>query len=126
MNDEELERNEPAEPSPEPSKSRKPTKKEMCNICYTDTPLSKLVACGCGTPLCRECVRTTLLHSVENAQCPHCHNAFNRDFLQTNLGKSWYTTTYRKHIKTIFFDREKARFPETTELIAREKRANNE
>jgi hypothetical protein len=85
-----------------------------CPICiekYTKELRLKVVCPYCPSNACRGCVQRYLLSSFDDAHCMECRRAWNRDFLDANLTKTFRSGPLRKHRAKILCDREKALLP---------------
>ena len=63
-----------------------------------------------------------MLESHYDPHCMSCRTAWGKRFLVQHLPKSFLTGDWVRRRQQILFERERARFPATVELIAREKR----
>jgi len=102
------------------SESKEPAPKTECEICYNDFNKSSRakVTCGhCDLEVCKRCVRYYLMSTTSGAHCMGCKNAWERDFTQNSLNKSFYNGDYRTKRKEMLFEAEKARFPETMPAV---------
>ena len=91
-----------------------------CDICcdkYTPV-LRKSVEClYCQYHACLICVKTYLLNSTEDAHCMKCRHAWNREFIDMHLSKTFRNTKYKEHRENVLFEREKALLPQTQQLL---------
>jgi hypothetical protein len=93
-----------------------------CPICceeYTET-LRACVECpnpACEYHACKQCVRRYLTTITSKPHCMSCKNQWNLDFLKENLNTSWMNKEYKNHRKTILFEHEKSRIPETMPAV---------
>jgi len=104
------------------SKKSKKSKKETkeCNICFeifTKSTRSEIVCGSCQFSSCKVCVRKYLLSTTSDAHCMNCKNAWDREFTQNSVNKSFYNKEYKKHREDLLFESEKARFPETMPAV---------
>ena len=94
--------------------------KAECEICYETFNKStrSRVSCGhCNLDACKKCVRYYLMNTTSGAHCMGCKNAWDRDFTQKYLNKSFYNGSYKDRRKEMLFEGEKARFPETMPAV---------
>ena len=91
-----------------------------CQICcetFNNSTKAK-VSCGhCNLDACKKCVRMYLLTTTSGAHCMGCKNAWDRDFTQKSLNKSFFNGSFKKRRKELLFEGEKARFPETMPAV---------
>ena len=98
-----------------------------CEICCEDfTSLTRArVTCGsCKLEHCRECIRTYLLNTTEQAHCMRCKNTWNRKFLIDATLNSYVNSAYKKHRANLLLEQEKARLPETMQAVENYKKIN--
>ena len=91
-----------------------------CDICTETCNNSnhKHAQCSkCESHVCRECIRTYLLGSVQDPCCPHCKHSWEMDFLNNLCGSTWIFNQHRHHRQTLLMDREKAKIPGDMEAI---------
>ena len=91
-----------------------------CEVCCENFNKSTRarVQCGhCNLEVCKKCVRYYLLSTSSGAHCMGCKNAWERDFTQKSLNKSFYNGDYKNRRKELLFEGEKARFPETMPAV---------
>ena len=85
-----------------------------CSIClenYTALLRAKVTCPYCPSHSCRGCVQRYLLTSYDDPHCMGCRKAWNREFIDTHLTKTFRSGTLRKHRAKILCDREKALLP---------------
>ena len=102
--------------------------KAECEICYENFNKStrSRVPCGhCNLDACKKCVRYYLMNTTSGAHCMGCKNAWDRDFTQRYLNKSFYNGSYKDRRKEMLFEGEKARFPETMPAVENYKNIQN-
>ena len=91
-----------------------------CQICcetFNNSNKSK-VNCGhCNLDACKKCVRKYLISTTSGAHCMGCKNAWDREFTQKSLNKSFFNGSFKNKRKEILFEGEKARFPETMPAV---------
>ena len=89
---------------------------DTCSICcepFTKM-LRKPVDCkSCEISVCLKCTKTYIMDTLQDAHCMGCRNAWNREFLDGILSKTFVEGDYKKHRENILLDREKALLPET-------------
>ena len=91
-----------------------------CQICcegFNKSTRSRIECGHCNLEVCKKCVRYYLLGTTSGAHCMGCKNAWERDFTQKSLNKSFYNGSYRDRRKELLFEGEKARFPETMPAV---------
>ncbi|MDB4769399.1 hypothetical protein OAG24_00390 [bacterium] len=90
-----------------------------CSICCEDfTKINNYFVCDlCPEDqvqkICYICVKRYILSSVQEAHCMICKKVWSQKFLYSNFKKSWIDKDYRRHYKSIIFELEKAKLPET-------------
>ena len=91
-----------------------------CQICcetFNKTTRSRIECGHCDLEVCKKCVRYYLLGTTSGAHCMGCKSAWERDFTQKSLNKSFYNGDYKNRRKDLLFEGEKARFPETMPAV---------
>lgn len=91
-----------------------------CQICcetFNKITRSRIECGHCDLEVCKKCVRYYLLGTTSGAHCMGCKNAWERDFTQKSLNKSFYNGDYKNRRKELLFEGEKARFPETMPAV---------
>ena len=86
-----------------------------CNICcekFNKINHKKAVCPFCDFDVCRQCVQTNLLNSVNDPKCMNCSRAWSRDVLDTACTKVFRDNQYKRHRETILLEREKCFLPE--------------
>ena len=89
-----------------------------CPICcepYTGTVRQPIECKACDHVACKNCVKTYLLQ-IAVPKCMKCNVQWTDEFCIDVLG-NFMNTKHRKYIKTLLFDMEKARFPETMPAV---------
>ena len=87
-----------------------------CQICcdkFNNSTKAKVTCGHCNLDACKKCVRFYLLSTTSGAHCMGCKNAWDREFTQKSLNKSFFNGSFKNKRKEILFESEKARFPET-------------
>jgi len=84
-----------------------------CSVCCEKmrTP----VLCECGFNVCRNCVRTYLAGQVSEPHCMNCKLAWNLEFLENAIGKTYLKTDYKKQRAAVFVEFEKTQLPDMQE-----------
>ncbi len=85
-----------------------------CPICietYTRELRAKVTCPYCPSNACRGCVQKYLLTSYDDPHCMACRKAWNRDFLDQHLTKTFRSGALRKHRAKVLMEREKALLP---------------
>lgn len=85
-----------------------------CSIClekYTKELRLKVTCPYCPANACRGCIQRYLLSSHEDPQCLGCRKAWNREFIDLHLTKTFRSGPLRKHRAKTLMDREKAMLP---------------
>ena len=94
-----------------------------CGICletFNKTTRSKTTCPHCSVELCRTCLQTYLLHDISDIpRCinPECSRGYEREFLDSELTRSFRLETYKAHREKVLSDRERARMPATQEDV---------
>lgn len=99
--------------------SNKEMSKE-CNICCESFNKSnhKRVICNyCDYDVCNTCTQKYLLDCLNDPQCMNCKNAWNREIMENNFTKKFYTTDYKKHREKVIFERQLSLLPETQPYV---------
>ncbi len=101
-----------------------------CEICmdkYTKEVRQRVNCPYCPSNACRGCIQKYLLSSFDDPHCMSCRRAWNRDFLDNYLTKTFRSGPLRKHRAKILCDREKALLPAMQVFVEATKnlRANN-
>ena len=95
-------------------------KSKSCSVCTENyTKHRKNVTCSkCNYDCCSQCVQTYILTKVGDPSCMNCQIGWSRDFLYTNLSKSFMNTSLKTHRRDALFDLEKSRFPDSMNDIS--------
>ena len=105
----------------------KMTDTSCCPICtekYTSVIRTK-ISCGyCPQHACKPCVSRYLLTQVVDAHCMNCRTGWNREFIDTNLTKTFRAGPWRDHKKQLIMNREKASLPVFQKYAAAKKKMN--
>ena len=102
---------------------------EQCLVCCENFSgqTKKKIACpkdGCNFDVCKECVRTYLLGSLQDPHCMNCRQGWTHEFLTENLNKCFVNGDYKNHKKKLLLEAEKARLPETMALAEMHREAD--
>lgn len=99
-----------------------------CNICCENfKSLRPKICCQyCEFEACRTCCEKYIL-SEEIPKCmkPGCGKEWSRKFLKEKFTNTFLTNTYKEHIESILFDKEKALLPATQPLAEEKIRKQN-
>jgi len=96
-----------------------------CSVCaekFTGTVRTKICCNYCSYNACKTCVTRYLLSQIVDAHCMNCRTGWNREFLDTNLTKSFVKGAWREHKKKMYMNREKAFLPNFQKFAAAKKR----
>lgn len=104
-------------------------KKKDCDICTEqfDKNKNKEIKCEyCSFKVCRSCCETYILEK-EFPKCmsPECNREWSRKFIMLNFTNTFIEGKLKKHRKKILFEKEKAKFPETLEVISEMEKIEN-
>ena len=90
-----------------------------CNVCCNPYKgYNKMISCiHCQFECCRNCVKTYIFDSVNDAKCMNCGKLWNRDFLIDSFSYTFVSKDYKKHRENILFDRKKSKMEETQAII---------
>lgn len=95
-----------------------------CNICcekFNKSTRKKVVCNYCDYDVCNTCTQTYLLGIPGDPSCMNCKNAWNREIMENNFTKKFYTTDYKKHREKVIFERQMSLLPETQPYVEVEK-----
>ena len=104
----------------------------MCGICLSDFNKSTRAPTSCPycrTRICRQCLQTYLLNDINDMpRCVNvgCGQGWTREFLDSEMTRTFRLDTYKSHREKVLADREKARLPATQEDAAAYKAAAEE
>ena len=101
------------------------TEVKDCSVCaekFTSSVRTKISCNYCSYNACKTCVTRYLLSQVVDAHCMNCRTGWNREFLDTNLSKSFVKGAWRDHKKKMYMNREKAFLPNFQKFAAAKKR----
>lgn len=93
-----------------------------CNVCTEPyNHLRKEITCHrCEFACCSGCVKRYILETHLDPHCMNCRTAWGKRFLTDILPKHFLTKDWVKRRQQVLLERERARFPATVEVIARE------
>ena len=84
----------------------------------------KLIACeygDCNFNACKTCIRAYLLNTTTDPNCMQCKKVWTENFIVLHLNRSFITTDYKLHRRTLLLDREISKMPETMHFAERYK-----
>lgn len=93
---------------------------EECPVCccaYTGHKRRAVSCPYCAYAACTACVQTFLLASPNDASCMNCAAAWNREFLDSCLSRTFVHGALKVHRETVLLDREKALLPHSQQLL---------
>lgn len=93
-----------------------------CSICCDtfNSSTRKRVQCPnteCDMDICKTCIRTYLLSSVEEPHCMNCKIGYDTKFIVDNLNRSFHDKEYTAHRKQVLFDEYQSRIPNAQTLV---------
>ena len=91
-----------------------------CNVCCETFNRSnhKKVTCNyCEYDVCNSCTQKYLLDCLSDPLCMNCKSAWNREIMENNFTKKFYTIDYRKHREKIIYERQISLLPETQPYV---------
>jgi hypothetical protein len=91
-----------------------------CSVCYddyTDIQRKGVPCISCGYSACVRCVKAFLLSTKSDPHCMNCKHAWNREFLDTHLTRSFREGELKKHRASVLFDRERSLLPATQPAV---------
>lgn len=102
-----------------------------CSICAEkyNNSTHKPVPCeygDCVFKACKLCVRTYLLNTTLEPHCMHCKKIWTELFIVEQLNRSFITSDYKIHRKSLLLEREISKLPETMHVAERQKRINEQ
>lgn len=102
-----------------------------CQICFEKYNNSnhKKVSCeygDCSNSACKACIRTYLLNTVNDPHCMECKKIWTEQFIVTHLNRSFITSDYKTHRKTLLLEREISKMPETMAAANKYKRIEDQ
>lgn len=92
-----------------------------CVICgEKSTKKNKLITCEkCPFISCSSCVKKYILSKNENPHCMECKFEFTRNYMVTQLGKTFITNDYKNHRENILYQRELSLLQQTQPIVER-------
>jgi hypothetical protein len=87
--------------------------KNDCAVCCEKIRHS--VLCQCNFEVCRNCVRTYLAGQISEPHCMNCKVAWNMEFLENAIGKTYLKNDYKKQRVIVFSEFEKTQLPNMQE-----------
>ena len=78
----------------------------------------------CDFTCCKSCVRSYLLNTTNDPHCMHCKGAWNQEFMILNLNRSFYMKDYMLHRRSLLFEREVSKLPDTMAAAEKQKKIN--
>ena len=93
-----------------------------CSICCDtfNSSTRKRVQCPnteCDMDICKTCIRTYLLSSVEEPHCMNCKIGYDTKFIVDNLNRSFHDKEYNAHRKQVLFEEYQSRIPNAQTLV---------
>lgn len=83
-----------------------------CQICEEVCNKSSRKACTCSKcqdVFCRQCMRQSLLNTVNDPACPSCKHPLDALAIKDTCGISWFGKEYKAYRRKVLLDREKAK-----------------
>lgn len=99
-----------------------------CNICCENfkTLRPKICCQYCDFEACRTCCEKYILsEEIPKCMMPGCGKEWSRKFLKEKFTNTFLTNTYKEHIESILYDKEKALMPATQPLVEEKIRKQN-
>jgi len=96
------------------------TEQKTCSVCcdpYTKETRRSVSCNACSYEACIRCVKVFLLGTPAEPNCMNCHHAWNREFLDQYLSRSWQEGELKEHRASLLFDRERSLLPTTQEAV---------
>ena len=89
-----------------------------CGICCENFNKStrSIITCprpDCQWQSCKSCVRTFLLNSPTDPSCMKCFNAWDIQFVVSQLNRSFWIGDYKKHRRNMLLESELSKMPDT-------------
>jgi hypothetical protein len=91
-----------------------------CPVCYSDytkTVRTPVPCAACDHQACTQCIRTYLTTTPTDPHCMNCHHAWNREFLDRHLTRSWREGELKRHRERVLMDHERSLLPSTQEAV---------
>jgi len=92
-----------------------------CPICaelFTSTVRKPIPCVSCNYSACMACVKRYLINTPADPNCMSCHYAWNREFIDTHLTRSWREGELKKHRAERLFDQERSLLPSSQNAVA--------
>jgi len=102
---------------------------EVCCESFNKSTHKKVICNYCNYDVCTTCTKKYLLGLSQDPHCMNCKNAWNRENMEANFTKKFYTTEYKAHRENIIFERQLSLLPETqpyVEISRKKVELNNE
>lgn len=80
----------------------------------------------CNFEACKICVRTYLLNTASDPHCMMCKKVWTEQFIVSHLNRSFITSDYKIHRRTLLLDREISKMPETMHAAERYKQIDQQ
>ncbi len=93
---------------------------QECSICiepYNKSVHKPIDCINCNFKCCKSCFKRYITDREHLLQCMSCRNSFDRSILHKYLGSQFIQTEFRDIREYIIYERERAFFPMTQELI---------
>ena len=95
-----------------------------CQVCFEKKGERSVITCfaeGCHYVTCIPCLKMYYDNNTfPEPRCPSCSVEWRREFL-CNFNKAFYTQYYKQMRERFLLEQEKARFPETMQIIERKR-----
>lgn len=91
-----------------------------CDICcekFNKSDHKKVICNYCEYDVCNTCTQTYLMRNTQDQHCLNCKHAWNRENMELNFTKKFYTIDYKKHRENIIFERQMSLLPETQPYV---------
>jgi hypothetical protein len=91
-----------------------------CTVCIEklNNSTRKEITCSfCQYSVCRSCIETYILSTVDDPHCMNCKKEWSVDYLRDNLTKTFCDTKLKKHREDILYEKEKSLLPATQGYI---------
>lgn len=105
-----------------PTPQTKPEDPPSCPICaekYTPIVRREVKCQFCNFCACIPCLKKYLLSTTRDPHCMNkdCNLMWNDDFINDTFTVSWRNGEYKAHRSSLLFERERAKLPETMEIV---------
>jgi hypothetical protein len=91
-----------------------------CPVCIeklNNSTRKEIICSSCQYSVCRACIETYILNSLDEPSCMNCKKEWNPDYLRDNLTKIFCDTKLKKHREDILYEKEKSLLPATQGYI---------